>query len=621
MPSDLTRRPAGALTRLVTTCLLGVLFAGGAVPRLASAALPPVPMPPQNPITEPKRVLGKILFWDEQLSTSNTVSCGTCHAPAAGGADPRPPARNPGGDLLLNTPDDVLASGGVVRSNAFNEYVGDPVFAFNPQITARAANTMINAAFAVDLFWDGRARSQFVDPQTGAVAIPVGGGLESQVVLPPVSDVEMAHEDRDWEQIARKLRRARPLDLATDIPADVAAELVGNPTYGELFTRAFGDPQITARRIAFAIATYERTLISDQTPFDAFRAGVPGALTPQQVQGFNAFQASNCAVCHVVAQDLFTGQGFRNIGLRPPDEDLGRQNVTGDPADRGRFKVPTLRNVGLKRSFMHNGQFQNLGQVIGFYARAPGAAPQFPDNQDPVMATVNVPPPAVPLIIDFLQNALTDPRVAAQTFPFDRPTLFMQRPGDRSTLIGAGRPGSGGVTPRIIVDSPALLGNFDHRVGLSAALGGARATLAYSLTAPVGGQITPDEIVASILVDGSGGGAGFATAPWPVVPGRYADGQVLFAQWFVEDPAAVDGIALSPVARIPVFCGSSGCAPECMGDVNGDRVVDLRDMSILLAHFGQTSDATWLDGDLTDDGAVDLSDLSLMLAAFGSVCD
>src|SRR5262245_48176313 len=77
-------------------------------------AVPPVPVPPENPITEPKRVLGKILFWDEQLSTSNTVSCATCHNPAVGGSDSRPRVRNAGVDGVLNTVDDLFGSSGII---------------------------------------------------------------------------------------------------------------------------------------------------------------------------------------------------------------------------------------------------------------------------------------------------------------------------------------------------------------------------------------------------------------------------------------------------------------------------------------------------------------------------
>jgi cytochrome c peroxidase len=237
--------------------------------------LSPPPQPLANPTTEAKRVLGKVLFFEEQLSLSNTVSCATCHVSGRGGGDPRL-VRNPGPDGIFNTPDDRFGSPGVIHADGANDYVRDALFGLTPQVTSRAANSPINAAYAQDTFWDGRARAQFVDPETGQVAIQNGGGLESQAVNPPLSVGEMAHEGVAWNDVNGKLARVRPLDLATNIPADVATALAGNPGYPELFRRAFGDTQITARRIAFAIAAYERTLISNQSPWDSFAAGVPG---------------------------------------------------------------------------------------------------------------------------------------------------------------------------------------------------------------------------------------------------------------------------------------------------------------------------------------------------------
>ncbi|RMF72248.1 MAG: hypothetical protein D6744_17040, partial [Planctomycetota bacterium] len=293
--------------------------------------LPPPPAPPQNPITEPKRVLGKILFWDEQLSSDNTIACGTCHLPTFSGADPRPGV-NPGLDGLVGTPDDVQGSPGVIRSDSADDYSPDPVFGLVQQVTRRTAQPILMSAYVPLAFWDGRAPGTFIDPQTGLVSIPFGGALESQAVAPPVSDTEMAHENRDWTQITAKLTSARPLALAKDFPPDLAAALSGDSTYPDLFAAAFGDPAITSERIAFAIATYERTLVPDQTPWDAFAAGDPTALTPQQQAGFNALQNATCFACHTPPQ--FTNNSFRNIGLRPVAEDTGRQEVTGNPADR-----------------------------------------------------------------------------------------------------------------------------------------------------------------------------------------------------------------------------------------------------------------------------------------------
>lgn len=600
-----------------SACLVAML-AGVA----AAQPVPPPPVPPENPITEPKRVLGKVLFFDEQLSTGNTVACATCHVTSRAGADPRL-ARNPGPDGALNTPDDRLASPGVIRSNSANDYFRDAVFGVAPQITSRAANSPINAAYAQDTFWDGRARSQFIDPETGQVAIANGGGLESQVVGPPMNSVEMAHDGMNWPELTAKLARVRPLDLATNIPADVATALANRPDYPELFRRAFGDTQITARRIAFAIATYERTLISNQSPFDL------GTLTPNQLQGQQIFQA-NCAVCHT--PPLFSNQTFRNIGLRPPGEDLGRQLVTGNPADRGRFKVPTVRNVALRTSFMHNGQFNNLNsppgpnalqQVIDFYARVPGAAPQFPDNRDPAMQAINLPGPARAQVDDFIRNGLLDPRVANQTFPFDRATLYTNRQASQPTIVGGGTAGSGGIIPQIIASDPPMVGNQEFRLGLDRALGGASATLIISTTAPVNGQITPDRIIGGAVASSGGAGDGLATLHWPLTAAQVSGGQVWFAQWLVTDAAAPGGIARSTIARLPVFCGSSGCPPVC-GYANCDGstaqpVLNVADFACFLNRFASGDLYANCDQSTTPP-LLTVNDFGCFLNAFASGC-
>lgn len=611
--------PAG-----VSTLLSAAYFAAST----ANAALPAVPVPPENPITEEKRVLGKILFWDEQLSTSNTVACATCHAPRAGGGDPRiagPNApRNPGLDGLFNTPDDVLASPGIIRSDENNDYLRDTTFAFNPQITDRTAPSMINAAFAPNLFWDGRAFSTFRDPQTNQILIQAGGALENQSLGPPLSAVEKSHDQINWSAITSKLALANPLDLATNLPADVAAGLADKPSYPELFRRAFGTTEITPARIAFAIATYERTLISNQTPFDAFRAGNQSAMTPGQIQGFNAFSGpgTNCSVCHSVTNDLFTDHSFRNIGLRPPAEDLGRQLVTGNTADRGKFKVPSLRNVGLRTRFMHNGQIGTLGGVIGFYARAPGAPIQFPDNRDPVMPTVNVPANIAPAVIDFLQNALTDPRVANETFPFDRPTLFTERPADRVTTIAAtsGRAGTAGFIPASIISSPPIIGALDFRIGLHNALAGAPVMLALSFNGPVAGQIAPDIVAYVANAEGLGAGGGYATAHLSLDAsgplGALEPGQIVFAQWFVTDPAAIGGTAFSQVIRVPVFCGSYGCPTVCLADMDFNGGIDGGDLGLFFTYF-ESGD---LAADLDKNGGIDGGDLALFFESYETGC-
>lgn len=410
----------------------------------ALGELPPVPVPPENPITEEKRVLGKILFWDEQLSSDDTVACGTCHIPADAGADPRL-ATHPGFDTIFGTDDDVIGSFGIVRRNALNEPIEDPLFGFEPQVTRRAAQSYFLSIYAPDMFWDGRATSEFVDPLNVAnVVIPVGGGLESQAVGPIVSSVEMAHEGRNWSEVTTKLETVNPLSLATNIPADMADALGLNPTYPDLFDAAFGSEQITPVRIALAIATYERTLVPDQAPWDLFMAGDTGALTPDQTQGWNLLEKNTvCLNCHT--PPLFTDNLYHNIGLRPSKEDTGRMETTSDPDDVGRFKTPSLRNVGLKPSMMHVGWITDVQDTIDFYNAGslktghtqftadqsgiptgiPGFFADYNDILMPVETMGGVPMQA--RVIDFLKNGLTDPRVANEVFPFDRPTLRSER--------------------------------------------------------------------------------------------------------------------------------------------------------------------------------------------------
>lgn len=575
-------------------------------------SLPPPPFPPENPLTEPKRVLGKILFWDEQLSSDNTMACGTCHMPARGGTDPRV-GINPGPDGLFGTPDDKRGSPGMIHQDESLVYDSTDFFGLGPQVGTRNANSAIMAMYAPELFWDGRASSQFVDPQTGQVIISVGGALESQAVGPVMNVLEMAHENRDWGQVAAKLATAHPLALAGDVPPDMADAVASHPTYPALFEAAFGDADITAARIGMAIATYERTLVPNQTPWDVFNAGNPGAMTPQQVNGWNAFNGSRCSACHTPPQ--FTNSTFRNIGLRPIPEDIGRQEVTGNPADRARFKVPSLRNVGLHSRFMHTGQFSTLGQVMGFYANAGGQ--QFPNNRDPLLNTpIAFPGPVTADIINFLTNALADSRVAAEQFPFDRPTLHSEKNPRNPLLIGAGTPGTGGFTPAMVAVMPPLIGSSDFKVGIDLGLAGANARLALSDSPPVAGRIQPQQLLGPVALEGLLPGEGFATMPWPIPLDSALDGRLVYMQWIVDDPAAAGGQALSRVAQVTLTCGNASCAPACAPDLNADGVLDFFDVAQFLAAFS----ADLPQADFNADGAFDFFDAMAFLDAFSHGC-
>jgi cytochrome c peroxidase len=362
-----------------------------------------------------------MLFWDEQLSSDRSIACGTCHRPAQGGADPRV-GRNPGVDK--GTIDDVLGSPGIVSLGRDGHSVPDPRFGIGPQVTPRAAPSYFGALWADQVFWDGRAGPRVKDPLTGTTAIAHGGALENQVLAALVASGEMAKRDRSWADVVATVEHATPLALASNLPKDVEAAREARSTYPALFEAAFGDTRITPIRIAFAIATYERTLVSDQTPWDRYEAGDSSAISGRALYGWRALQSFHCTACHT--PPLFTNNEFFEIGVRRAALDLGRELVTHDVADAGDMKGPTLRNAALLPRFTHTGELGNLGAAIAFYINAP-ALPERDGIPGFGLYTFNMSQIDVADIREFIEHALVDPRVRDETFPFDRPTLRSER--------------------------------------------------------------------------------------------------------------------------------------------------------------------------------------------------
>jgi cytochrome c peroxidase len=408
------RRPP-FLPMLAVFAFTPVAFSQGGPPPPPPGPVPPPPVPLGNPITPAKVNLGKVLFWDEQLSSSRTVACGTCHIPTKGGSDPRsfvdsPISTHPGFDDLFGTPDDVTGSIGLVRSTASGAFTPDAAFGVERQVTGRKAPSMIMAAYSPRLFWDGRADPVFEDPITGNITLNNLAALESQAVGPFVSDVEMAHVGRDFQDVLDRLAEVDPLALSPQIPAALET-WINDRSYPQLFAEAFGTPTITGSRVAMAIATYERTLIANQSPFDAFLAGTPGALTPQQNAGRNVFLGpGNCVPCH--GGNLQTDNLFHNNGVRPIFEDLGRGAITGNPADNGRFRTPTLRNVALRGPYFHNGGFQTLAEVVEFYDRGG----DFFVNQDILVQPLGLSQQQKNDLVAFLGGPVFRERIGAATF-------------------------------------------------------------------------------------------------------------------------------------------------------------------------------------------------------------
>ncbi len=515
--------------------------------------LPPPPAPPGNPVTAAKASLGKVLFWDEQVSSSRTIACGSCHQAASGGSDHRSilasaHATNPGLDGVTGSADDITGSPGVVLRQSSGAFAWSPVFGLNPQVTPRLAPSHINAAYSPVLFWDGRATGSYADPVTGTVVLPNGAALESQSAGPPLSSTEMGHQARDWNDVVARIQDATPLALSASMPAAMSSYL-GGRSYPDLFAEAFGAAGVTASRIAMAIATYERTLFSTQTPFDSLIAGTPG-LTPQENAGFQLFGRLRCAVCHAGA--LTSDHAFHYTGVRPADEDSARMLVTHDPADLGKVRTPGLRNVALRRTYMHDGRFSTLADVVDFYDRGGDfSAP----NKDPLIVPLHLTPQQKAALVAFMSRPLTDPRVAAATSPFDQPALYSE-----SNLVpfrlGGGVAGTSGVAPEPVALEPAIAGNPSFTVGIDGAPGGAGAVLVIDESEPATGAGIPSNgsfARQAITLGGAGASDGFGSVTLAIPDDAAMLGKTLFGRWYVDDPGAPGGVAASAAFRFRIF--------------------------------------------------------------------
>ncbi len=538
---------------------------------------PPVNAPPANPLTATKVSLGKTLFWDEQLSSTNTVSCGTCHIAGMGGSDPRSlvsvfNSKNPGFDNVFNTADDVVGSQGVPANNADGTYSWSNTYGLRQQVTSRKSNSFINAVYSPILFWDGRATGTFRDPLTNNIVINNGGALESQAAGPPTNEVEMAHGSSNWLEVSNRVTNAKPLALATNVPTALE-NWIGDRNYTELFQEAFGTPEVTPARIVLAIATYERTLFSDQTPVDLANAGIQ-PLTQQEQRGQNVFVNVQCAVCH--AGNLFSDNSFRNIGLRPVVEDTGRFQVTGNNNNLGEFRVPSLRNVGLRSSFMHNGKFATLEEVVEFYNRG-GDFRNEPNFQGNLVRPRNLSTQQKADLTAFLRNALTDNRVRNELPPFDRPHLYTE--SNRVPIIsGTGRAGTGGNAPQVMAIEPPFVGNPGFTVAVSNSLANAAAVLVINSTDPGVGTTIPASgsfARAQTQLSNTGNGAGYGSVSLAIPDNPALVGQTFFGRWYITDAAAANGFSVSQVFQFTVFGEASAVNSNAHVDFDGDGKTDI----------------------------------------------
>jgi cytochrome c peroxidase len=332
--------------------------------------LAPVPVPDDNPLTVAKIHLGRKLFFDRRLSQNNTMSCAMCHVPEQG-----------------------------FTVNELAQAVG-----IEGRSLRRNAPTLLNVAYMHSQFHDGRETS-----------------LETQVISPFLAHNEMANPS-----MGHLVEKIRCLDDYTD-----------------LFVQAFGrGPGVET--LGQALASYERTLLAANAPFDRWYYGTQqDALSPQAQAGFRLFVGkARCVSCHTITQQsaLFTDQAFHNTGLgwyntmgraqhptptrvqlapgvftevapeiiasvsEPPPTDLGRYEVTFVPADRWRYKTPTLRNVALTAPYMHDGSLLSLAEVVRFYNHGGHPHPFL----DPLIHPLQLTDAEIAALVAFLESLTGD---------------------------------------------------------------------------------------------------------------------------------------------------------------------------------------------------------------------
>src|SRR5690606_908609 len=172
----------------------------------------------------------------------------------------------------------------------------------------------------------------------------------------------------------------------------------------------------------------ERGLRSNQTPWDAFNEGDDGALTAAQIRGLLVFrERAQCSSCHL--PPLFSDGAFHFTGFHHPKDDPGREGISGRAADRGKMRTPTLRNVALRAAggLLHTGAGPGVSLETVLATYLTGGLRDDPEIAEvPISESVEpleLSPDEVEDLLDFLVRGLTDPRVAAELPPFDRPRL------------------------------------------------------------------------------------------------------------------------------------------------------------------------------------------------------
>lgn len=235
----------------------------------------------------------------------------------------------------------------------------------------RHSPTIINSGYFEVQFWDGRAKS-----------------LEEQAVGPIGSQVEMRQDLKELEK-----------------------ELATIPGYVRLFKKVFPKKGIKEATIAKAIATYERSVVSKNAPYDKYFAGDKSAMSASALNGMKLFFGkAKCSICH--NGPIFSDNRFHNIGVKqhgPLKEDLGRYNVTKEDFEKGAFKTPGLRHITRSGPYMHDGSEATLEEVVEFYDRGGDVA----ENRSPFITPLELTDQEKKDLVEFMKALEGEPIIVS----------------------------------------------------------------------------------------------------------------------------------------------------------------------------------------------------------------
>lgn len=288
-------------------------------------------------------------------------------------------------DPLLSGSNQISCSSCHNPQTSWGDHLTVPV-GHDHQVGTRNTISLLNVQARKSMFWDGRAKN-----------------LEEQALFPIEAHHEMA------------------MDLTKLIP-----KLKAIPGYRELFIEAYGDEDFSMPEVMKALAAFQRTLTSRRSRFDEFLDGKHNALTDQEIQGMHLFRTkARCMNCH--NGQYLTDEDFHNIGLtyyKRKYEDLGRYEVTKNPADVGKFRTPSLRDVMNTAPWMHNGLFEDIIGLLNLYnsgmvmnnPKTPEqhADPMYP-RTDPLLKELNLTKEEIQSIAAFLKA------VTATKYRMNRP--------------------------------------------------------------------------------------------------------------------------------------------------------------------------------------------------------